>query len=83
MERRAANGNGCRRNLHSLNNIYGPDELALAQPNLESNSLFVNGHIAPPLQGSEVEKRNNGGLEEGSGGAIHVLFSCMCGQPSH
>ncbi|KAJ0083499.1 hypothetical protein Patl1_30900 [Pistacia atlantica] len=89
VERRAANGNGCRRNPLSPNDIYGPDELAMAQPNLESNSLFVNGRIAPPQSspwhGSEVDMRNNGGLEHVNGCGIPELFSCMCGQgqPSH
>ncbi|XWS74138.1 hypothetical protein CRYUN_Cryun02cG0189900 [Craigia yunnanensis] len=40
-----------RRN-HSPATVYGPDEHALAQPNLESNSLFVNGCVAPPQTSS-------------------------------
>lgn len=84
VERRAAN-NGCRRNQSP--NVYGPDEIALTQQGIEHNSLFVNGHIAPPRStpwyGSDVERRNNGGLEHGNGYGIPVLFSCMCGQSSH
>ncbi|KAL5814514.1 hypothetical protein ACOSQ4_025155 [Xanthoceras sorbifolium] len=86
VERRAATNNGCRRNQSP--NIYVPDELSLAYPNTEPNSLFVNGCIAPPPQSSpwhvsDDEKRNNGGLEHGNGCGVPVLFSCMCGQPSH
>ncbi|KAJ8750555.1 hypothetical protein K2173_015714 [Erythroxylum novogranatense] len=78
VERRASNE--YRRNRNPL--CYGPDELALGTPELaEPNSLFVNGHVAPPRQctfyGADVERRRNGG-----GGSILVLFSCMFGQES-
>ncbi|KAK9280348.1 hypothetical protein L1049_014036 [Liquidambar formosana] len=84
VERRAANE--CRRNQSPT--IYGPDELALAQPITETNSLFVNGCVAPPQSspwhgGSDVERSQNRGLEHGNGYGVPVLFSCMCGQPTH
>lgn len=87
VERRAAN-NGCRRNQSP--NLYGPDDqMAMAQPSWESNSLFINGRIAPPraspCHASDAERRNNEGLEPeiGNGYGIPVFFSCMCGQSSH
>lgn len=87
VERRAAT-NGCRRNQSP--NLYGPDDqMAMAQPSLESNSLFINGRIAPPRASpwrfSDAERRNNGVLEPeiGNGSGIPALFSCICGQSSH
>ncbi|KAF2321916.1 hypothetical protein GH714_004517 [Hevea brasiliensis] len=44
VERRAANEYG----RNQSPNIYGPDELSLAQSGTEPNSLFVNGQVAPP-----------------------------------
>ncbi|KAI9196782.1 hypothetical protein LWI28_026954 [Acer negundo] len=91
VERRAANYNnnsGCRMNQLSPNIYYGPDELALTQPNMELNSLFVDGRIAPPPPQSNAdhERRNNGGFlldNHGNGCCgVPVLFSCMCGQSS-
>ncbi|KAK1587675.1 hypothetical protein Q3G72_015717 [Acer saccharum] len=90
VERRVANNNnnGCRMNqLISPNIYYGPDELALTQPNMEPNSLFVDGRIAPPPPRSNAddERRNNGGLLDNHGNGycgVPVLFSCMCGQSS-
>ncbi|KAG4198588.1 hypothetical protein ERO13_A05G096000v2 [Gossypium hirsutum] len=73
-KRRAA---GEYRRTHSpTTTAYGPDELALAQPNSESNTLFVNGCVAPPRTSSchAADDDNNYG--------VPVLFSCMCGQPS-
>ncbi|KAK9176044.1 hypothetical protein WN944_028057 [Citrus x changshan-huyou] len=87
VERRAAN-NGCGRSQSP--NLYGPDDqMAMAQPSFESNSLFINGRIAPPRASpwrfSDAERRDNGGLEPetGNGCGIPALFSCMCGQSSH
>ncbi|XVF46515.1 hypothetical protein PTKIN_Ptkin03bG0033200 [Pterospermum kingtungense] len=91
VERRAANQ--CRRNHTSPSHtttVYGPDELALqAQPpNSESNSLFVNGCVAPPqissCYGSDAaENQRNAGLDhDGNSYGVPVLLSCMCGQPS-
>lgn len=78
VERRAANE--YRRNQSPT--VYGPDELDLAQPATEPNSLFINGHVAP-WYGADGERRRNAGLEDGSGTyGVPVLFSCMCGQPS-
>ncbi|KAF9665509.1 hypothetical protein SADUNF_Sadunf16G0130200 [Salix dunnii] len=83
VERRAA---GEYRRNHSPV-IYGShDELELAQPVTEPNSLFVNGHVAPPrlnqISGAGAERSGNEKLEHCSGYGVPVLFSCMCGQPS-
>ncbi|MFQ6619604.1 hypothetical protein Gotur_001374, partial [Gossypium turneri] len=83
VERRAASG--YRRN-HSPT-VNGPDELALqAQPNIESNSLFINGCIAPPRTSSchvaDAETQKKGRLDnDGNSNGVPVLLSCMCGQP--
>lgn len=61
VERRAAHEH--RRGQHGPL-IYGPDELALAQRFEEiSNSLFVDGRIAPPTQSSPVSLESNGRKE--------------------
>ncbi|XVF05513.1 hypothetical protein REPUB_Repub05bG0178600 [Reevesia pubescens] len=78
VERRAA------RSHSPTTHIYGPDEFALAQP---SNSLFVNGCVAPPQSsscpGADAENRRNTGLDNNSNSyGVPVLLSCMCGQPS-
>ena len=83
VERRAASE--YRRNLSPT--VYGPAELVLTQPNLESNSLFVNGCVAPPrtssCHGAYAENRKNAGLDnDGNKYGVPVLLSCMCGQPS-
>ncbi|KAK9998603.1 hypothetical protein SO802_018206 [Lithocarpus litseifolius] len=78
VERRAADE--YRRNQSPTN--IGPDELDLAQPVTEPNSLFVNGHIAPPQSSSDVERRKDRGLEHGDGFGVPSLCSCICGQPS-
>ncbi|MBA0674534.1 hypothetical protein Goari_016124, partial [Gossypium aridum] len=83
VERRAASG--YRRN-HSPT-VNGPDELALqAQPNIEPNSLFINGCIAPPrtssCQVADAETQKKGRLDnDGNSNGVPVLLSCMCGQP--
>ncbi|XP_027087106.1 uncharacterized protein At3g17950-like [Coffea eugenioides] len=87
VERRAA-ANEHHRSSHS-SVFCGPDELAMAQPDREPNTLFVNGQIAPPphesssspWSGSDVHRRNtSGGLGQGSGQGVPVLlFPCMCG----
>lgn len=65
--------------------MYGPDELGLAQPVAETNSLFINGCVAPPQSspwcGSDVERDGNKGL--GHGNVVPVLCPCMCGQATH
>ena len=83
VERRAASE--YRRNL--IPTVYGPAELVLTQPNLESNSLFVNGCVAPPrtssCHGADAENRKNAGLgNDGNSYGVPVLLSCICGQPS-
>ncbi|KAG5223655.1 60S Ribosomal protein [Salix suchowensis] len=83
VERRASSE--YRRNHSPI--IYGPrDELELAQPVAEPNSLFVNGHVAPPRPGqscsAEAERRGDEEQEHCGEYAVPVLFSCMCGQPS-
>lgn len=72
-ERRAANGN------HNF--IYGPDGLALAQPVVEPNSLFVDGCVAPPRSGPLL---GSGLMENGDNGCgVPFLLYCMCGQDIH
>lgn len=69
-ERRAANGN------HNF--IYGPDGLALAQPVVEPNSLFVNGCVAPPRSSPML---GLGLMENGDKGCgVPFLLYCVCGQ---
>lgn len=87
VERKAANE--CRRSQLSPT-MYGPDELALAQPVTEPNSLFVNGCIAPPrpspFSGTETEREKNTGLDDhdiGSCGISLLLSSCISTQSSH
>ncbi|KAJ9128673.1 hypothetical protein P3X46_034625, partial [Hevea brasiliensis] len=81
VERRAANEYG----RNQSPNIYGPDELSLAQSGTEPNSLFVNGQVAPPRVSpwheTDAERRRNGRLDHSSRHGVPVLFSCMCGQP--
>ncbi|KAF5751466.1 hypothetical protein HS088_TW02G00480 [Tripterygium wilfordii] len=80
VERRAANEN--RRNQSPC--IYAPDELALAPPVPEPNSLFVNGHVAPPQTSPWYGSsgRSEHGSGSGSGYGFPSLFPCMCGQSS-
>ncbi|XP_011042689.1 PREDICTED: uncharacterized protein At3g17950-like [Populus euphratica] len=83
VERRASSE--YRRNHDPI--IHGPhDELELAQPVTEPNSLFVNGHVAPPRPSqscsAEAGRRGNEELEHCGESAVPVLFSCICGQPS-
>ncbi|GAB4824391.1 hypothetical protein Ancab_007278 [Ancistrocladus abbreviatus] len=84
VERRAAS-NEYRRNRSP--NTYIPDEISLAQPVGEANTLFVNGQIAPPQSSqwssSGAESNQNRGLDDGNGYGIPILFSCMCCQTSH
>ncbi|KAE8696687.1 ankyrin repeat family protein [Hibiscus syriacus] len=65
-----------RKNQSPTTTFYGPNEFALTRPDLEPNSLFVNGSVAPPRTSSshDAADDNNHG--------VPVLFSCMCGQPS-
>lgn len=73
-------------NEHGMNQsptIYGPDEIALCQPEAETNSLFVNGRVAPPQSSPRIASDGveNREVENGNGYGVPVLFSCMCGQP--
>lgn len=84
VERKAANE--CRRNQPLMSpTMYGPDEFTVPpQPTAEPNSLFVDGRVAPPQSGTpwcgtELDRTKDTGLDQG----IQLLFSCMCGQPSH
>jgi hypothetical protein len=45
-------------------------------------NFFVDGRIAPPQTGSDMERRKDGGVEHGNGVGVPLLCSCMCGQPS-
>lgn len=87
VERRAAHEH---RRSHSSFMIYGPDELAITQPDREANSLFVNGHIAPPQQqqqqsspwsgSSNVNRRQSNGLGHSyEQQGVPLLFPCICG----
>ncbi|XP_021720872.1 uncharacterized protein At3g17950-like isoform X1 [Chenopodium quinoa] len=86
VERRAANNEHRRNQSH---NIEVPDEISMAQPIPQPNSLFVDGRVAPPQSspqsGSECEDGNSGGIDHGNhhGHGVPVLFSCMCGQDTH
>ncbi|GAB4860168.1 hypothetical protein Ancab_011646 [Ancistrocladus abbreviatus] len=84
VERRAA-GNEYRRNWGP--NAYVPDEISLPQPVGGANSLFLNGHIAPPQSSpwssSQLENNQNRVLDDSNRYGIPLLFSCMCGQTSH
>lgn len=88
VERRTANQYRRNHTSSPTATVYGPDELALqAQPNSESNSLFVNGCVAPPrtssCHGSDAGNRKNAELDnDGNSYGVPVLLSCMCGQPS-
>ncbi|KAL4571044.1 hypothetical protein LXL04_017794 [Taraxacum kok-saghyz] len=63
VERRVAHEH--RRGQHGPM-IYGPDEIALAQPfGEQSNSLFVDGQIAPPIQSSNCSRLDSNGRNEG------------------
>ncbi|KAL3530742.1 hypothetical protein ACH5RR_010064 [Cinchona calisaya] len=84
VERRAAAAIEHRRSHTSV--FYGPHELSLAdQPHPESNSLFVNGQIAPPQSnstwsGSDVNRRHTNAFDQGSGRGVPMMqFPCMCG----
>ncbi|XP_071719736.1 uncharacterized protein At3g17950-like [Rutidosis leptorrhynchoides] len=59
VERRAVHEH-VRRGQHGPM-IYGPDDLALAQP--LSNSLFVDGQIAPPTHSNPIDSESNGRKE--------------------
>ncbi|KVI11962.1 uncharacterized protein At3g17950-like [Cynara cardunculus var. scolymus] len=63
VERRTAHE---QRRGHHGPLIYGPDEIALAQPFGElSNSLFVDGRIAPPTHSSPWSGSESNGRKEG------------------
>ncbi|PON44158.1 60S Ribosomal protein [Parasponia andersonii] len=79
VERKAANE--CRRDYQS-HGFYAPDELALAQPTTEPNSLFVNGLVAPPQSSTDMDMRRNRGLDHGIGRGISLLCPCLSGQSS-
>lgn len=83
VERRAAHEH--RNSYSSL--IYGPDEIANSQLDSEQpNSLFVNGHIAPPpgsspCSGSDVNRRQRNELLGHSNNeqGVPLMFPCICG----
>jgi hypothetical protein len=80
VERRVANGN---RKRHRSNHIFGPHDELNEINNAESNSLFVNGTIAPPLSVTQKERVETEGenmeLEQQKNefGSFGELFSCM------
>ncbi|XP_030524362.1 uncharacterized protein At3g17950-like [Rhodamnia argentea] len=77
VERKAANG--CRR-IGQGPITYGPDEIVMAQGESgPSNSLFVDGRVAPPPRASP-------GAEEGDGPdgyGVSLILCCACGNGSH
>ncbi|OVA18347.1 hypothetical protein BVC80_1835g786 [Macleaya cordata] len=83
VERKAANN--YRRNQSPM--VYEPDEYVQARPVSEANSLFINGHVAPPqsssLYSSDIGRRHNRSLDHGRGCGVPILLSCMCGQTSN
>ncbi|KAJ7947657.1 60S Ribosomal protein [Quillaja saponaria] len=83
VERRAASGNGHRWN--QIPTFYGPDDFALAHNDVEPNSLFVNGIVAPPESspwlGIDTERTARRGKKHGNEFvSFRVKFSCICGQ---
>ncbi|CAH9109159.1 unnamed protein product [Cuscuta epithymum] len=71
VERSDANRND--RIIHHNPMVYGPDEYDVGQKDIEPNSLFSDGHIAPP----QVSKRTMESENEHS--VPLVLFPCICG----
>ncbi|XP_039003370.1 uncharacterized protein At3g17950-like [Hibiscus syriacus] len=72
VERRAAGG------YRRGSIVVGPDEPApQAQPNIESNSLFINGCIAPP----RTTSLHVSDTDDGNSHGVPVMLSCICGQP--
>lgn len=73
VERKAASNQSNTRNQNL--NVYGPDEFN--QTVSESNSLFIDGRIAPPLPSSpprsstDVDMRENRGFE-----CLSLRFQC-------
>ncbi|KAF4368745.1 hypothetical protein CsatB_029809 [Cannabis sativa] len=84
VERKTANE--CRSDQRQTS-FYGPDELAMAQSTAETNTLFIDGCIAPPrsspCSGTEMNMRRSRGLDHCLGCGFSLLCPCMSGQPSH
>ncbi|KAF8010722.1 hypothetical protein BT93_J1384 [Corymbia citriodora subsp. variegata] len=75
-ERKAADE--CRRSGSQSPTMYGPDEIVLAQRESgPSNSLFVDGRVAPPPRASPGEP-----AEEGEGYGVSLILCCACGNGS-
>ncbi|CAH9073119.1 unnamed protein product [Cuscuta europaea] len=68
-----SDANRKERNNHHSPTVYGPDEYDVGQKDIEPNSLFSDGHIAPP----QVSKRSNESEDEHN--VPLVLFPCICG----
>lgn len=74
VERKAADE--CRRTGGQSPIMYGPDEIVIAQRESgASNSLFVDGRVAPPRAASP-------GAEEGDGYGVSLILCCACGNGS-
>nr|DAD25853.1 TPA_asm: hypothetical protein HUJ06_027321 [Nelumbo nucifera] len=84
VERRAASD--YRRNQSSPV-FYEAEEFDRAGSASESNSLFIDGRVAPPQSSpwvaSDVGRRSDRSLNHGSGHGVPVLLSCMCGQTTN
>lgn len=84
VERRAAHEH---RNSSYSSLVYGPDEIANSQLDREPNSLFVNGHIAPPPRSSpwsgssDINRRQGNELLGHSNNeqGVPLMFPCICG----
>ncbi|KAL1827559.1 hypothetical protein ACET3Z_005971 [Daucus carota] len=67
--------------------IYGPEDIALAQESREQNSLFVDGHVAPPQLSpwacSDNERRREGVLNHTNRCGVPLVFHCICCQHIH
>ncbi|PIA39095.1 hypothetical protein AQUCO_02700343v1 [Aquilegia coerulea] len=78
-ERRASNDYWSNQNSM----VYDPNDVTDYEP----NSLFINGHIAPP-QSSPWLRSNVGGrpkrsLAHVNGFGVPVICPCLCGQPTN
>lgn len=61
---------------------YGPDDFSHTLPASDGNSLFLEGHIAPPHSGQDGE-RISGGLVQNDRYGTSMIFSRLCGSLTH
>lgn len=81
-ERQAAAANIYKRN-HQSTSVYGVDDFSHSLQASDPNSLFVEGHVAPPQSSSCLDQDGGrglkGGLVEDNSSGTPLLFSCLCG----